>query len=141
MLEAPVPLPGIQSPHNPFLGDNKPNAKRSAGFEGMALSLDGKRLYPLLEKALVDHPEKHLNIYEFDPISGKYADDRPVRKYKLEPEGKAATEFIALTENKYLIIERDDGEGETARFKKIYLVDFDVIDSAGFLAKKSWLIY
>jgi len=136
ILEAPAPLPGIQSPQNPYLGEKKPDAKPSAGFEGMALSLDGKQLYPMLEKALIGRPEKHLNIYEFDLLAGKYLNEQPVRRYKLEPQGKAAAEFVALTESKFLVIERDDGLGKTAKFKKIYLVDFNRIDNKGFLVKK-----
>ena len=43
VLEAPIALPGVQSPQNPFLPD--PDAwtiRASRGFEAMALSIDGK---------------------------------------------------------------------------------------------------
>ena len=47
VLEAPVPLPGVQSPQNPFLPD--PDAwtlPASRGFEGTARSIDGKTAVP-----------------------------------------------------------------------------------------------
>src|SRR5262249_750421 len=44
VLEAPIPLPGVKSPQNPFLQPGEqPNLPSSKGFEGMALSADGKR--------------------------------------------------------------------------------------------------
>jgi hypothetical protein len=49
VLEAPIPLPGVKSPQNPFLGGETPNLPGSRGFEGMAISPDGKTLYPMLE--------------------------------------------------------------------------------------------
>jgi hypothetical protein len=68
VLAAPVPLPGVQSPQNPFLPD--PDAwtlPASRGFEGMARSIDGKRLYPMLEGALRNDPDRRRRILnEFD---------------------------------------------------------------------------
>ena len=40
-------------PDNPFLLGRTPNLASSNGFEGMALSADGKTLYPFLEGPLV----------------------------------------------------------------------------------------
>src|SRR5215218_10574482 len=74
VLEAPVPLPGVQSPQNPFLPD--PDAwtlRASRGFEGMARSIDGKRLYPMLEGALRHDPDRRRRILnEFDLRAGAY---------------------------------------------------------------------
>ena len=36
----------------------------------------------------------------------------------------------------FLVIERDNFEGAAALFKKIFLVDFDEVDAAGFLVKR-----
>ena len=49
VLEAPIPLPGVQSPQDPLLGGATPNLSGSRGFEGMAVSRGGGTLYPLLE--------------------------------------------------------------------------------------------
>src|ERR687896_497321 len=74
VLEAPVPLPGVQSPQNPFLPD--PDAwtlPASRGFEGMARSVDGKRLYPMLEGALRHDPDRRRRLLnEFDLRTDAY---------------------------------------------------------------------
>ena len=52
LLEAPIPTPGVKSPSNPTLAEGEtPNLANSKGFEGMAISPDGKTLYPMLEGA------------------------------------------------------------------------------------------
>jgi hypothetical protein len=67
VLEAPIPLPGVMSPDNPFLGGGTPNLPRSRGFEGMAITPNGKRLYPMLEGSLTTDPDqRRLIINEFD---------------------------------------------------------------------------
>ena len=58
VLEAPYPLPGVKSPQNPLLGSAMPNLPASRGFEGMAISPDGKTLYPMLEGALTTDPDQ-----------------------------------------------------------------------------------
>jgi hypothetical protein len=74
VLEAPVPLPGVQSPQNPFLPE--PDAwtlPASRGFEGMARSIDGKRLYPMLKGALRNDPDRRRRILNgFDLRTGAY---------------------------------------------------------------------
>ena len=43
-----------------------PRARTSGGFEGLAISPDGNRLYPLLEKPLAGDDPRSLLIHEFD---------------------------------------------------------------------------
>jgi hypothetical protein len=136
LLRPPVPLPGVKSPQSPLLGNDQPNAQASGGFEAMAQSIDGSRLYPMLEKPLEGAPEGELNIYEFDPMSGVYVSEEPVRKYRLSPEAMAASEFVALSENTFLVLERDAEQGADALHKKIFLVDFGVTDVDGYLLKR-----
>jgi len=95
VLEAPIPLPGVQSPQNPFLGSSTPNLPSSRGFEGMAITPDGKTLYPMLEGPLT-----------------------------------------AITDTRFLVIERDQAQGAAALFKKIFIVDLKDVDQNGFLVKQ-----
>jgi hypothetical protein len=136
LLRAPVPLPGVKSPQNPFLGDEEPNAQASGGFEAMALSVDGSRLYPMLEKPLDGAPEGELNIYEFDPEAGAYVSEEPIHKYRLHPDAVAASELLALSEHTFLVLERGDNQGSEAKHKKIYLVDFNLTGDDGYLLKR-----
>jgi hypothetical protein len=139
LLAAPVPLPGVQSPDNPDLGENEPTIGGSSGFEGMALSANGSRLYPMLEHHVTGDPARQLRIYEFDPARGRYVGDEPYRFYQLDSPDQGTTEFTAVSETKFLIIERDGLEGPEARFKKVFLVDFNVVNEAGYLVKKEVL--
>ena len=78
VLAPPVPLPGVQSPQNPHLGTAAPNLPASRGFEGMALSEDGRSLYPWLEGALTDDPNPRRRVVnEFDPTRGAYVAPTP----------------------------------------------------------------
>ena len=130
-----VGLPGVFAPENPLRGDLAANAKSSGGFEGMAQSPDGRTLYPLLEKPLEGEEAGVLNIYEFDTGTGAYAGDGPVRRYRLESPEHRIGAFTGLSEQAFLIVERDRKEGHEAVFKKIFLVDFDAADTAGILEK------
>ena len=50
LLEAPIPTPGVTSPSSPLLGSaGLPTSRSSKGFEGMAVSPDGRVLHPMLE--------------------------------------------------------------------------------------------
>jgi hypothetical protein len=73
VLEAPYPFPGVKSPQNPFLGLEIPNLPRSKGFEGMAISQDGRTLWPMLEGSLTTDPDqRRLIINEFDIRARRY---------------------------------------------------------------------
>ena len=75
VLEAPIPLPGVRSPRLP--GGPPPgraNLARSNGFEGMAISPDGRTLYPTLEGPLADDADKTIRrMYTFDIAKRRYA--------------------------------------------------------------------
>jgi hypothetical protein len=138
ILEAPIPLPGVQSPQNPYLGEQEPNLPRSGGFEGMALNASGTKLYPVLEKSLIDQPGQ-LNIYEFDLKKKAYTHTNPYHppfKYKLEAGAISLSEITAITDEDYLVIERDGEEGSAAKLKKVFHINLNKTDKKGFLIKK-----
>jgi hypothetical protein len=132
VLEAPIPLPGVRSPQNPFGGAAKLAASR--GFEGMAITQDGTRLYPMLEGPLTGDDPRKLFIYEFDVQTKRYTDRR--WSYRLDVTGHSIGDLTAMTDRRLLVIERDDNQGDAAVFKKIFLVDLDQVDANGFLVKK-----
>ena len=138
VLEAPIPLPGVQSPQNPFLTD--PNAwtqPASRGFEPMALSVDGKTLYPMLEGAMRNDPDTRRRIInEFDLGENRYTG----RKWQYHTDADFPNDVIgdmtALDEHRFVLIERDDFQGADAKVKKIYLIDLRRVDAQGFLEKR-----
>jgi hypothetical protein len=138
VLEAPIPLPGVQSPQNPFLPD--PDAwtiRASRGFEGMARSVDGKTLYPMLEGALRNDPDPRRRILnEFDLRSRVYTGR--TWQYRVDaafPDGVIG-DLTAVDEHRFVLIERDDAQGADARQKKVYLIDLRRTDAEGFLEKR-----
>jgi hypothetical protein len=134
VLERPYPLPGVQSPQNPFLGTGTPNLPSSRGFEGMAITPDGKTLYPMLEGPLTTDPDQQrLIINEFDIKRRRYTGRQWF--YRLEAAGQSIGDLTALTKTRLLVIERDNFQGAAALFKKIFIVDLDEVDDDGFLVK------
>lgn len=152
----------VRSPDNAFVaapdpGGNLPEevvAMRSGGFEGMALSSDGRTLYPLLEKPLFDPAtggaetiagRPVLRMFEFDAVTGQWGD--ALRYYPLENAGHAIGDFNIVEGTRALVIERDGGQGDPregwperpAEFKRVYLVDLSRTDAAGVLEKIAYI--
>lgn len=160
VLEAPVALPNVhefpntlggssinpwvQSPSNPLLASaSDTNLPNSGGFEGMALNKSGTRLYALLEKAMSgDSVRNRLWIHEFDLKSRTYTGE--TFAYPMDSASHAIGDFTAITDRDYLIIERDNGQGDAsnpnftspAKFKKIFRVNLDTVDAEGNLVKQ-----
>ncbi|OLB82736.1 MAG: hypothetical protein AUI14_00090 [Actinobacteria bacterium 13_2_20CM_2_71_6] len=121
LLQAPVPLPGVFAPENPFRGTTPPNLGSSKGFEGMAKSPDGRTLYPLLEGTVAGDPPGSLRLNEFSLASGSYTGRRWV--YQLEDPGNSIGDAIMVNDHQLLVIERDQAQGDAAKLKRIYLAD------------------
>jgi len=136
LLEAPIPLPGVKSPQNPTLAPGEtPNLPASGGFEGMAMSKDGRTLYPMLEKALTTDPvQTRRFVYEFDIASRKYTGR--TWQYRTDAPSYSMTDLVALDEHRFVTIERDTAEGAAAQFKRVFVVDLREVDAAGFLVKR-----
>ncbi|MFF5111490.1 esterase-like activity of phytase family protein [Streptosporangium sp. NPDC000509] len=121
LLEAPIPLPGVKAPENPSLNGEQPNLGRSKGFEGMARSVDGRTLYPLLEGTVSGDAAGTLRMNEFDLRKRSYTGKRWT--YRLESPDNAIGDMIAVDRHRFLVIERDNLQGDEARTKRVYLVD------------------
>ena len=137
VLEPPFPLAGVKSPQNPFLGTESPTLARSHGFEGMAITPDGKTLYPMLEGPLTTDPDqRRLIINEFDLATKQYTGRQWFYHMEAATDtGQSIGDFTQVTDHEFLVIERDNFEGPAAGLKKIYLVDFDKLTTDGFLIK------
>ncbi|WP_119396247.1 esterase-like activity of phytase family protein [Salinibius halmophilus] len=130
------------------------SAMRSGGYEGMAVSQDGRMLYPLLEKPIFDaasnssetiNGQPVLRMFEYDTVNKRFHDK--VRFYPLAVASHAIGDFNMIDEHRALIIERDSGQGDAregwsnnpARFKRIYLVDLRDTDENGVLRKIAFI--
>ena len=127
--------PEYFAPNQPYYGDLvTANLNRSQGFEGMAFSPDRQTIYPMLEGTVVGDPAGSVRIYKFDVASESY--QGLVGRYQLVSTSNAIGDFTPINNNEFLIIERDNGQGSTALFKKIFKVDFSKIDANGFVSKE-----
>ncbi len=173
LLEPPVGVPGVRSPQNPFLRiadrarAERPTVASSRGFEGVAISPDGSKLYALLEGAVAGDDPRDLRLYMFDVVTRTLADEfykvrleMPSQQVNLAsltyasgsqvypgagapPSGPVSIgELKAVNDRYLLLIERDNhGDDLTApRFKKIFLLDLALAASPGSHVGKSLLL-
>ncbi|MFJ4468213.1 esterase-like activity of phytase family protein [Streptomyces sp. NPDC089424] len=133
LLQAPVALDGVQAPENPYLGGAQPTIGSSKGFEGLVRSVDGRRLYPLLEGTVTGDTPGDLRFSEFDLRERAYTGKRFV--YRLESTANAIGDAVAVDRHRFLVIERDGGQGDDAKFKRIYLADTRDRDHDGVMDK------
>lgn len=110
--------PALTLPGNPTQKMPAFNLKRSGGYEGMALSKDGSKLYGLLEGPLytadgqVEKTEDGataLRIIELDTARKEWTGRTWL--YPLAEGGEAIGDFNMLDDATALVIERDNGAG------------------------------
>ncbi|ARQ09612.1 phytase-like protein [Rhizobium etli] len=109
--------PLIQLPGNPAAKMPVFNLKRSGGFEGLAMSKDGSKLYGLLEGAIygdngtMETADGHtaIRIIEFDVAAKKWTGRSWL--YPFEDKGVSIGDFNMLDDTTALVIERDSGAG------------------------------
>jgi hypothetical protein len=142
LLESPITTPGVKAPQNPSLASGEqPNLASSRGFEGMAISPNGQRLYPMLEGSLAEDKAaglaSDLRIFEVKvnqdlgaQFTGTYW------RYRLESPGDSIGDAIAIDDHEFLVVERDAGAGPNARFKAVFTVDLKDRDHDGYADKQ-----
>jgi hypothetical protein len=137
VLEAPIPLPDVKSPDYPadFPApfDGPANLASSNGFEGMALSEDGKKLYPTLEGPVAGDDPATRRMYEFDLREGAYTEKR--RTYRLADPSYLVSDLTALDERRLVALERDNLQGAAAMHKQGFVVDLKRTADDGSLEK------
>lgn len=113
--------PTLTTPANPAAKMGAFNLKRSGGYEGMAMSKDGSKLYGLLEGAIYKEDgqveqvdgQTALRVIEFDVASKKWTGRSWL--YPLSKGGEAIGDFNMIDETTALVIERDNGAGAADR--------------------------
>ncbi|WP_222195078.1 esterase-like activity of phytase family protein [Modestobacter italicus] len=134
VLSAPVQPDGVRSPDAWNLNGAAPTIGSSKGFEGMALGVDGHTLYPMLEGAVAGDDPATRRIYSFDTNRGKYTGLKA--KVKFEVPNNALGDMVALDQNRFLILERDNAQGPASQLKAVYLIDTRDIDRDGYADKR-----
>jgi hypothetical protein len=102
------------------------------GFEGLALSPKGDKLFAVLQSPLIQDGGRdglHVRLLELDIHSG----DTREFVYPLTDKSHGLSEIVALDSDKFLVIERDSRAGAEARFKK--LMQIEIGDATDVLTK------
>jgi glycerophosphoryl diester phosphodiesterase len=121
VLEAPIPVPGVRSPDNPLPGP-APNLASSNGFEGMAISPDGRTLYPTLEGPLADDADKTIRrSFTFDIAKRRY--EPGYRVYHIADPTYLVSDLTALDSKRFVSLERDNLQGPAALHKQAFVWD------------------
>lgn len=113
--------PALVMPANPAAKMPTFNLKRSGGYEGLAMSKDGSKLYGMLEGPLYTEDGKVeqidgktvLRVLEFDIASKDWTGRGWL--YPLAEGGEAIGDFNMIDATTALVIERDNGAGIAAQ--------------------------
>ena len=148
LLGPPVRHPVLRAPQNPQITPQNPaNLPSSRGFESMTRNGNGSRLYVTTESSINSEPDKRLLvIYEFNTALSQYT-GRTFTYAKDSSNGitgsdnNATNVFVTgdmthVSDNRYIMIERDDFQGPSSRQKKLYLFDLDEVDAHRVLRKR-----
>ncbi|WP_162865681.1 glycerophosphodiester phosphodiesterase family protein [Deinococcus wulumuqiensis] len=128
--------PEVRSPQHPAFAQGVSSAAAnlpgSGGFEGFTIAPGGKVAYGLLEKAVAGDPAGQLRLMRYDlgtrqwTLAGRYA---------LEQGGEAIGDLTPVSDSQLLVIERDGGQGQTAKLKRLYLIDLGAKNADGTFKK------
>lgn len=150
--------PSVRTPNTPG-GQTKFQLPRSKGFEGLAASADGSKLYAMLEGPLWDEARQApetlngqtvLRVLEWDVPTERWTGRH--WKYLLEAGHHAIGDFNMIDAETGLVIERDNGEGtpnhacpagqqrpdcfhNLPQFKRVYKIALNEANAGGPLRK------
>ncbi len=105
ILQAPFALPEeITSPDSPFaVSTASVQAKRSGGFEAIAMTPDKNTLWVMLEKALQDDDAMYLRLYKFDIQRQVFTSQ--FLKYPLNAKENTVSAMAMVNANQLLVLE------------------------------------
>ena len=138
VLQAPIPLPdGGKSPQSPDLAPGEAaTVPASRGFEALAVSRDGRTLYPILEGARVDDADQRRRIvYEFDVRGNRYTGR--TWSFAVTDPSEVIGDAAVLDGNRLMLIERDNFMGAQSRVKRLVVTDLDEVGADGFLRRRT----
>ncbi|MGH2841025.1 MAG: esterase-like activity of phytase family protein [Solirubrobacteraceae bacterium] len=133
VLQAPIPLPGVKSPDYPpdvpAPFDGPANLGRSNGFEGMALTRDGRSLLAALEGPVAGDDPLVRRVHEFDIDANRYSGR--VWTYRVADPALLISDLTVLDGHDFVALERDNFQGVAARHKRGFVVRFDAFGTVG----------
>ena len=89
----------------------------------MDLAGDNRTLVIILEGTVAGDAPKTLRLLRYDTQAGKWLPGTLI--YELDADTVSVTDLSRIDGNRYLVIERDDLEGDAAKAKRVYSIDLD----------------
>src|SRR6185369_12058619 len=77
----------------------------------------------ILEGTVGGDPAKTLRVLRYDTAAGKWL--TPTLIYELDADTSSLTDMSRIEGNRFVVIERDDNQGDAARAKRVYSIDLD----------------
>ncbi|WP_020485658.1 esterase-like activity of phytase family protein [Methylomonas sp. MK1] len=130
-----VPRNGTTNVPNYAGGDPEPNTagkRTNRGFEGLAISPDGKFAFAMLQSAMLDEGAGNgsvSRIVKFDTATGE-AVAQYAYQMKRSGQGQGASALVAINDHEFFVLERNNrGVGVGATFagadKEVYKIDLN----------------
>jgi glycerophosphoryl diester phosphodiesterase len=89
----------------------------------MDLAGDNKTLVSILEGTVGGDPANTLRVQRYDTSAAKWVG--PTLIYELDPDTTSVTDMSLVEGNRFVVIERDNLQGDAARAKRVYSIDLD----------------
>jgi glycerophosphoryl diester phosphodiesterase len=126
LLAPPVELPdNVRSADHPLVLADADTARlaHSRGLEAMDLASDNKTLVSIVEGTVTGDAPKRLRVQRYDTAAGKWL--APTLIYELDADTGSVSEMSLIEANRFVVVERDDLQGDAARAKRVYSIDLD----------------
>ncbi|HUQ09004.1 MAG TPA: esterase-like activity of phytase family protein [Steroidobacteraceae bacterium] len=137
LMAPPVELPdNVRSPEHPLVlaGADTARLERSRGLEAMDLAGDNRTLAMILEGTVKGDAPRNLRVLRYDTQAGKWLPGTLL--YELDADTVSVTDMSRVDANRFVVIERDDQEGDAAKAKRVYSIDLDKVVPGKPLQKK-----
>lgn len=126
LLGPPVELPdGARSVDHPAALANPVTARiqHSRGFEAMDLAGDNRTLVTILEGPVAGDAPRTLRVQRYDTAASKWLPDTLI--YALDADTQSVTDISRVEGNRFVVVERDELQGDAAKAKRVYSIDLD----------------
>ena len=126
LLAPPVELPdNVRSVDHPLAIAHAdiPRLPHSRGLEAMDLAGDNKTLVSILEGTVGGDAPRTLRVQRYDTSAGKWLPGTLI--YERDADTTSVTDMSLIDGNRFVVIERDDLQGDAARAKRVYSIDLD----------------
>ena len=126
LLGPPVELPdGARSVDHPAALANPVTAKlgHSRGIEALDLAGDNRTLVAILESPVAGDAPRSARVLRYDTVASKWLPETLV--YPLDADTQSVTDISRIEGNRFVVVERDDQQGDAAKAKRVYSIDLD----------------